>query len=126
MNEKREVIVIRKIISPGQTVTVKERIKSDGFIVGCNARFYAGQSREMKVLPYVLHKGNRTETFFTFPEGTEPTISGEDDTFRYPLTIAVQYDDEVHVRVENQNDTYDYTLAIDIEVVYMPEGNRGR
>jgi hypothetical protein len=118
---KKENIVIRKEMQPLESVTVKERVKYRGWIESCRIRFYAGQERELKVRPFVLHKGEKVEDFFTFPEGTEIYVSGEDDTFDYPLTIEVEYDDEIHVRIMNTNDTYIYTAVVDITISYEPE-----
>jgi hypothetical protein len=118
---KKEVIAVRKSVLPLEAGTIKERVKYDGFIEGINVRFYAGQESELKVLPIVMHKGGKTETFFTYPEGTEPTLSGEDDSFTYPLSIDIEYDDEIQVRYENQSSTYEYTLVVDIIVSYYSE-----
>jgi hypothetical protein len=120
-NVKKEVIAVRKAISPLEVGTVKERVKYDGFIERINVRFYAGQESELKVMPLVMHKGGKTETFFTYPEGTEPTLSGEDDRFEYPLSIDIEYDDEIQIRYENRSSLYEYTLVVDVIVSYYSE-----
>jgi hypothetical protein len=121
---KREVIAIRRNMLPGEVTEIVERVKYDGNIERINVRFYAGQENELTVLPYVRHKGNKTETFFTFPEGTEPVLSGEDDRLEFPLSIEVEYDDEIVVRAENKSagvNAYEYTLVVDIIVTYYSE-----
>jgi hypothetical protein len=118
---KKEVIAVRKSVQPLEIGTVKERVKYDGFIEAINVRFYAGQESELKVMPLVMHKGGKTETFFTYPEGTDPTLSGEDDNFQYPLSIDIEYDDEIHIRYENRSSTYEYTLVVDVIVSYYSE-----
>jgi hypothetical protein len=121
---KREVIAIRQNMAPGQVAEIVERVKYDGNIERINVRFYAGQENELTVLPYVRHKGKKNETFFTFPEGTDPYLSGEDDHLEYPLSIDVEYDDEIVVRAENKSggvNAYDYTLVVDIVISYYSE-----
>lgn len=118
---KREVIAIRKNVSPLQKFEVKERVKYNGSIEQIQVRFYAGQENELRVRPYVRHKGAKNETFFTYPEGTDPFLSGEDDVLRYPLALEIEYDDEIVVYVENISNTYDYTLVVDIVVTYYSE-----
>lgn len=118
---KREVIAIRKNVAPLQKFEVKERVKYNGSIEQIQIRFYAGQENELRVRPYVRHKGAKNETFFTYPEGTDPFLSGEDDVLRYPLALEIEYDDEIVVYVENISDLYDYTLVCDIVVTYYSE-----
>ena len=122
---KNEVIAIRRNVAPGEVVEITERVKYDGSLTQVVARFYAGQENELTVLPFVRHKGNKIETFFTFPEGTDPYLSGEDDTLEYPLSLDIEYDDEIVVRAENKSTTYDYTLVIDIVVSYFSEPKGG-
>ena len=116
---KTEVIAFRKVIPKGSEVRLHERIKSDGYIERFMIRFYAGQERELQVQPYVLHKGARTEHFITYQGDSEPYLSGEDDRYEYPLSINVEYDDEVYVYCKNTSDTYDYTLNCEILIQYF-------
>jgi hypothetical protein len=118
---KKEVIAIRKKVLAGESNVITERVKYDGVIEGINVRFYAGQENELIVMPYIFHKGRKMETFFTYPEGTDPFLSGEDDHLEYPLSLDVEYDDEIHVRYENKATMYDYTLVVDIIITYYSE-----
>lgn len=118
---KKEVIAMRQNIPVLSKGTIKERVKYDGFIEGIHVRFYAGQENELTIFPYVMHKGSKVETFFTYPEGTDPHLSGEDDKLEFPLSIDIEYDDELHVAYENKSDTYEYTLVVDIIVSYYSE-----
>jgi hypothetical protein len=118
---KREVISVRKNVSPLEVSEVRERVKYNGNIERILIRFYAGQENELTVLPYVQHKGKKNETFFTFPEGTDPYLSGEDDRLDFPLSIEVEYDDEIVIRSENKSAVYDYTLVCDIIITYYEE-----
>jgi hypothetical protein len=118
---KKEVIAVRKSIPLGSAETITERVKYDGVIERINVRFYAGQENELRVMPYVKHKGNKVETFFTYPEGTDPYLSGEDDNLQYPLSLNIEYDDEIVLRVENVSTMYDYTLVCDIILTYYSE-----
>lgn len=118
---KKEQIAIRKTMQPGEEITIKERVKYDGFITGSFIRFYAGQEEELKVLPYVLHKGQKLETFFTFPEETDRELAGEDDTLTFNHSLRIELDDEIHVRIRNTNTQYEYTAVVYIDVTYETE-----
>jgi hypothetical protein len=123
---KKEVIAIRRDMQPLEEVTIKERVKYNGFIQSIYLRFYAGQEEELKVLPYVVHKGQKVEHFFTFGEDTDNLLAGEDDSLSFGLTIPIELDDEIHVRITNTNDTYNYTAVCYIEVVYDFEKAGGK
>lgn len=118
---KKEVIAIRRNVAPLEKVLVKERVKYNGNIERVEVRFYAGQENELTILPYVRHKGGKIETFFTFPEGTDPFLSGEDDQLSFPTTIEIELDDEIHVSAINKSSVYDYTMVVDIIVTYYSE-----
>lgn len=118
---KREVISIRTNMAPLQKREVVERVKYNGNIERIHARFYAGQENELRVRPYVRHKGAKNETFFTYPEGTDPYLSGEDDVLDFPLALEIEYDDEIVVYAENVSADYNYTLVVDIVVTYYSE-----
>jgi hypothetical protein len=114
---KAEVLAIRKQIAAGATGTLSERIKDDGRISEVRARFYAGQERALRVKPYILHKAQRTEDMFTYVEGSEEFLSGDDDTFTFPVSVGVQYDDELKVWYQNTS-SFEYTLVLDIVIIY--------
>jgi hypothetical protein len=114
---KAEVIAIRKDIPAGETGIFTEMIKDDGRIQEVRARFYSGQERALKVRPYISHKAQRIEDLFTYVEGSENYLSGDDDTFVFPASVKVEYDDELKVWYENSS-AYTYTLVLDIVIVY--------
>lgn len=115
---KKEPISFRYDIQPLGSVTIEERIKDTGYIEEFRIRFYPGQERALKVRPFVEHKGSRQEELVTYPSGTEPFFSGDDDYFVYPSFIGVEYDDMLKVYAENTSDLYVYTLVIDVIVNY--------
>lgn len=116
---KTEVITIRQVIGFGQTVNIKERCKSNGFVQEIRIRFYPGVENSLQVIPGVLHKGNIREDFFTYPEGTNRYISGDDDYLVFPVSLAFQNDDEIEVKAINTTTAYNYTLTCDLVVSYV-------
>lgn len=114
---KAEVLAIRKEVAAGAQGELVERIKDDGRISEVRARFYAGQERALRVKPYILHKAQRVEDIFTYVEGSETFLSGDDDTFTFPVSVSVQYDDEIRVWYENTS-AFQYTLVLDIVIIY--------
>lgn len=116
--DKKEVVAIRTKVLPLETKNIIERIKADGTIEGVRIKFYYGQQLALKVYPYVKHKGNKLEPLLTYPEGTEPAISGDDDTFQFDIVTPVQNDDEIYFIVKNTSSEFEYNIAIDITVDY--------
>ena len=117
---KKEIISIRKDINPGQTVQFKERLKDNGALVNVNIRFYPGVENDLKVEPYILHKGNKREDVVTYVEGADTFISGDDDRLTFPVYVEFQYDDEFVCEVENVG-AFAYTLVLDAIVEYVYE-----
>lgn len=105
---------------PLEDFRIKERLKDSGSVKDVRIRFYSGVEKSLRVRPYLLHKAGRAEDFFTYPEGTEPYITGDDDQLQFPVLVDFDYDDEVVVDYENVGD-YPYTLAVDIIVSYYPD-----
>lgn len=115
MGEKQNLYFL-----PLSDTRIKERLKDNGSVKEVRIRFYPGVERTLKVRPYVLHKAGRAEDFFTYPSGTEPYITGNDDQLIFPVLIDFEYDDEIVVDFENVGD-YPYTLSVDIIVSYYRE-----
>lgn len=118
---KKEIIAIRKDILPGEKVQFKERMKDNGALTNIRVRFYPGVENDLKVSPYILHKGNRREDVLTYVEGSNMDISGDDDTFVFPVYLEFKYDDEFVVEAENKGG-YSYTLVVDATVEYVLDG----
>lgn len=104
---------------PLEEYRIKERLKDSGSVKDVRIRFYSGVEKSLRVRPYLLHKAGRAEDFFTYPAGTEPYITGDDDQLQFPVLVDFDYDDEVVVDYENVGD-YPYTLVVDIVVSYYP------
>ncbi|WP_353853165.1 hypothetical protein [Dehalobacter restrictus] len=121
---RMETVSFRVNLAAGEEVTLTERIKSDGTIESMRARFYAGQENCLQIRPCVLQKGRKSLIdLLTYPEGTVNYISGEDDTFEYPVVLSVQNDDEIKLYCKNVGD-YEYTIVIDIVIDYFAGENR--
>lgn len=123
MSNKKEVIIFRKLIAPGEKLTFEERIKENGTIESVKLRFYSGQEMNLKVYPFVRHTGNRIENFTTSPTN-EPYIMGDDDAFVFDVVIPVWNDDTLTVMVENASLTYSYNMVCDITVDYYSGTDR--
>ena len=116
---KKEVVTFRKSMGAGTSGTITERLKDDGFIEEVRIRFYPGVERQLQVSPFILHKENRREDLFTFPEGTEKYITGDNDYLIFPVSLEFAYDDEIQVSYVNTDINYPYTLVVDIVVSYQ-------
>lgn len=99
---------------------IKERLKDNGTVQEIRIRFYPGVERTLKVRPYILHKAGRAEDLFTYPSGTDPYITGDDDYLEFSVLVDFEYDDEIVVEYENTGN-YPYTLSCDIVVNYYRE-----
>lgn len=115
---KREILSFVKTIQPNTTEILKERIKDNGTVEEVRIRFYAGVERSLKVRPYVMHDNRKPEDIFTYPEGTDKYITGDDDYLDFPVSVDVELDDEMVIWVNNDNLSYPYTLAVFVVVSY--------
>lgn len=120
---KGEIIAFRKTIVKNTEELLKERLKADGKIVGCHIRFYPGVEEALQVRPHINHKGNRDEDLFTFAETTRQYITGDNDYFKFPVDLDFELDDELHIWVKNTDLINDYTLSVDLEIVYGVDGD---
>lgn len=111
-------ILFKKIIAPGTSEILSERIKFDGTVEGVRIKFYSGQERDLKVRPYVEHVGARTEELITYPKGCENYLSGEDSYLNFSVTLPVEQDDQILVEVINEDLENPYTLDVTIIVDY--------
>lgn len=117
---KKEIIAIRKDIEPGQKLEFKERLKDNGALVSVTVRFYPGVENDLKVEPFILHKGNRREDILTYVENSNAYISGDDDIFNFPVYVEFKYDDEFVIEAENIG-AFPYTLVVDALIEYVAE-----
>lgn len=118
---KKEIVSFRKDIIPNSEGHLYERIKDNGQVQEVRIRFYAGQTQELQVRPFVLHKGNKPEDMVTYPEGTQPYFSGEDDYFVFPVNVNIEYDDQLAIWYKNVNLEFNYTLVVDVMILYTVE-----
>lgn len=117
---KKEVITFRKPIQPNEKIEFIERIKADGVIESIKIRFYMGQELQLKVLPYIKHRGNKIEYMTTNPiNNGDYSLAGDDDYFMFDVAVPVRYDDELLVKVENLSNEYIYNLSCDITIDYL-------
>lgn len=116
---KKEIVSFTKLIKANTTDVLHERIKADGTIESVKVRIYQGVQKSLRILPFIEHKGSKTENILTFPSTTDPYITGDDDYFIYDVTIPVEYDDFLKVWVQNIDSTHDYTLSVTVEVDYI-------
>ena len=115
---KTEVISFRLPVSPSENVALKERLKDKGIVTELRVRFYPGVEKSLQVSPFILHKESRREDLFTFVQGTEKYITGDNDYLIFPCSVEFDYDDEMQVNVFN-NGLYEYSLSVDVIVSYM-------
>jgi hypothetical protein len=118
---KKEVMSFRQDIQPLTSETLSERIKANGRIAEIRLRFYPGVERDLRVRPYVLHKGDKQEDVFTYVGTTEPYLSGDDDYLEFTISVEVEYDDKMIVFVSNESGVYPYTLVCDVIIIYEVE-----
>jgi hypothetical protein len=106
----------------GKSQTIKERLKGTGIVEQVNVRFYPGVERALRVAPYVLEDGRKPNHLFTYPDGTTPYITGDNDYIKMPVTVEIENDDILCIDVENTSGLYNYTLSCDVVISYNTGG----
>lgn len=114
---KQEPLLFRQNVPKGTTINLRERIKADGTIEKVIVRFFAGQEMDLKVKPQLVKKGDMYVDLIKYV-GDEKTLSGEDDTFTFDTSLAVENDDEILITAENINLDFDYTLMCIVQIDY--------
>ena len=115
---KMEVMTFRKVIPPNSSDVMQERVKGDGTVEGVRVRFYQGQQKALKVMPFIEHKGAQIENLVTYPATGDNFLSGDDDKLDLPCVISVDANDFIKIRAENTDPTNSYTLAVDVFIDY--------
>lgn len=121
---RTEVVTFRKTIPPNTTDVLAERVKENGYVEQVYLRFYRGQEMSLEVTPFVEHKGRQIDHFFTYPSTAKEYLTGDDDEFSYPVTLPIEYDDFLKVKVRNKDLEYEYDLVVDMIIRY--EGDRSK
>lgn len=121
---KKEVISFRKVIQAGAIDVLAERIKTEGTIEKMSIRFYQGQQKALRIIPYVEHKGHMIEQMLSYPSTTDNYLCGDDDYFIYDIVIPVSYDDYIKVHAQNTDLVNPLTIVVDVTIDYY--GGRER
>lgn len=124
MSNKKEVIFFNKKIPKNTSVDFQEIIKDDGTIEKINVRFYVGQEKGLHIIPSVLHFRSSSEQLITYPENTDSFLSGDDDSFDFPVIVPVAINDVLKIRAINTDLVFDYTMTVAVTVDYYAGQNR--
>lgn len=107
-------VLFRKEIAPLEKDKLTYRIPSNGTIDKLTVRFYPGPEGDLRIRPLLINYSDQPQRIVHYAEGGKDYISGENDEYNYPVSIAVQIDDEIHIYYENLDATNTYSLVVDV------------
>ena len=113
-----EIMSFRKVIPANTPDLLSERVKGPGTIEGIKVKFYPGQQKALRIVPFVEHKGSKTEQLITYPSTTDQFLAGDDDYFIFPVIVEVDNDDFVKIRAVNTDLVNAYTCVVDVIIDY--------
>lgn len=117
--KKSEVITFRKkVLLPGANVTMKERIKGKATVENVSVTFYQGQKQAVIVRPYIMKHGDVAVELFTYPEGGDKFVFGENETVKGDVRMQVDNDEYVYVYAENTSGVDTFSVVVDVAVDY--------
>lgn len=124
MSSKKEVIYIDKKILANTAVIFEEIIKEDCTIEGLKIKFYIGQEKALQVYPKVFHGRADVEDLVTFNVDGEQYLSGDDDSFDFPIVIPCKVNDVIQIKAVNTDLVFDYHLTMALHMDYYGGQNR--
>lgn len=118
MNNKREVIAFNQLVNAGETIQLSASALANGTIEQVVMRFYVGQELGLKVRAYIKNKAlNDMQPIIRFA-GNKKGLSGDDDTFTFNVSTAIQQHDEIVVELENVSSEFNYNAVVYVTVDY--------
>lgn len=120
LRDVARTLVFRKKIPPGSDGYIDALITAHGFVRSCRIRFAAGENGTLEVRPVIILPGNILLDLFSYANGGDSYVSGDDETVSNALKMEVENQTIARVYYKNTGEagTTDSVLSVDIEVEY--------
>ena len=92
-------------------------VRHDATIEHVEVRFYPGQQLDLEVELHVVDE-NGTSKEIVDPVGEKPYLAGDDDFFKFDVSVPIEKDDEIRVVARNQDTSgndYDYIVNMELD-----------
>ena len=113
----RKGIYFSSRINSDSTEIEKYNVRNDATIEHAEVRFYPGAQLDLQLKLEVVDE-NGTSKEIVDPQGEKDYIAGDDDFFKFDISVPIRKNDEIRIVAENvdQNgNAYDYVVNIEVD-----------
>lgn len=113
----RKGIYFSSRINSDSTEIEKYNVRQDATIEHAEVRFYPGSQLDLQLKLQVISDDGTTKEIVD-PQGEKDYIAGDDDFFKFNISVPIRDDDEIRIIAENvdQNgNAYDYVVNLEVD-----------
>lgn len=110
-SESRRSIRFADTVDPGQTIEETWSVENAATVEGIDVRIYRGAELDLHVRPWVSRAGSRFDLIQFLGKDY---VDGDGDHWEFPVSEAVDVEDEIGVTVTNEDDQYQLDYAVDV------------
>ena len=121
--DRRGVTISDRVPAGATGRKMRYSIPKSGTVESVSVRIYEGAELDLELTPYIDHEGDDGTTDLITQVGKEH-IDGDDDVYRYSVSLPVSREDTLVISATNQSDQYDYDYRVNVEIDFA--GGSGR
>ncbi|MBR0596597.1 hypothetical protein [Sinanaerobacter chloroacetimidivorans] len=113
--------VFRKSVPAGESGFIEHSLVAHGTVENVKIRFAAGENGTLRIRPVVIIPQEIMIDLFTYAEGGDKYISGDDETVSSSVRYEIENNAVLRVFYENHGEpgSADSQVNVDIEVTYF-------
>jgi hypothetical protein len=115
----RKGVYFSSRINSDSTEIEKYNVRQNATIEHAEVRFYPGAQLDLQLKLEVVDE-NGTSKEIVDPQGEKDYIAGDDDFFKFNISVPIEKEDEIRIIAENtdQNgNAYDYVVNMELDRV---------
>ena len=95
----------------------KYNVRHDATIEHAEVRFYPGAQLDLQLKLKVIDQDGTTKEIVD-PQGEKDYIAGDDDFFKFDISVPIQKNDEIRIiadNVDQNGNAYDYVVNMEVD-----------
>lgn len=113
----RRGLHFRSTVNSDSDETDEYEVAQDSTIEHAEVRFYPGQQLDLEIeIEVITPEGN--SKYVIDPAGEKPYLSGDDDFFKFNISVPVETGDKIRITARNQDtngNDYDYIVNLELD-----------
>lgn len=113
----RKGLHFHSTVNSDSNETDKYNVRQDATIEHIGVRFYPGQQLDLELELHIVSPNGSSKEIVD-PVGEKPYLAGDDDLFKFDVSVPIQTDDTIKVIARNQDtagNDYDYIVNMEID-----------